>query len=437
MEGFSGEILSKTAKHARNTSETNLDPPKAEAASPASEFQKRFINMIKIPFPSPSPSPPISPDSLPQAPLVFSRPHHYLSTNQRTTSHGSKPTPVHYFSLSTKPSYRVHSLKDIIFQHVFCIEEKVLSPTLKLVESAYRRSILSSTCSIERNLQKSNADDWQLKERVLKAHELNVKEQRIKIGKILSGKIRTNAKIVLSGPSNILVFLGTSSMVAAICYEWLLENRMKADKERGEGDRSSFELIIPVMNTQREKMWKQCQAAWLFDHVGLDATALFFSNELAGILLDTQNLNLSPKLSVTRDVEAVQPSSIGFGRKKTSNEITASIGGDKYQNDIKDAPVKKVSPISGKPTTPPLLPQTKAPAKEIDASRGKNKNFAKMFSFGSKNMLLLDPLEVNELNQVIPMLLNIQSRPPSRHTRELSTTCTARNTSIADPEFSH
>ncbi|KAL2559516.1 Uncharacterized protein Fot_04255 [Forsythia ovata] len=32
--------------------------------------------------------------------------------------------------------------------------------------------------------------------------------------------------------------------------------------------------------------------------------------------------------------------------KKTSNEITASIGGDKYQNDIKDALVKKVSPMS-------------------------------------------------------------------------------------------
>ncbi|KAL2515238.1 uncharacterized protein Fot_29209 [Forsythia ovata] len=132
-------------------------------------------------------------------------------------------------------------------------------------------------------------------------------------------------------------------MVAAICYVWLLENRMKADKERGDGDRSSFELIIPVMNTRREKMWKQRQVAWLFEHVGLDATALFFSNEvdletlmmakklsmlvvsedilrtnseykllclfiasLAGILLDTQNLNLSPKLSVTRDAEAVQ-----------------------------------------------------------------------------------------------------------------------------------
>ncbi|KAL2559509.1 uncharacterized protein Fot_04248 [Forsythia ovata] len=82
-------------------------------------------------------------------------------------------------------------------------------------------------------------------------------------------------------------------MVAAICYAWLLENRMKADKERGERDRSSFELIVLVMNTRREKMWKQRQAAWLFDHVGFDATALFFSNEV-----DLETLMMAKKLSM-------------------------------------------------------------------------------------------------------------------------------------------
>ncbi|CAA2973466.1 Hypothetical predicted protein [Olea europaea subsp. europaea] len=60
--------------------------------------------------------------------------------------------------------------------------------------------------------------------------------------------------------------------------------------------------------------------------------------------------------------------------KKTSNEVNASVG-DKYQNDTKDAPVKKVSPVSDKPIKPHVHPQMKAPAKETDASRGKNKNF--------------------------------------------------------------
>lgn len=36
-----------------------------------------------------------------------------------------------------------------------------------------------------------------------------------------------------------------------------------------------------------------------------------FIIQLAGILLDTQNLNMSTKLSVTRDAEAVQLLSVG------------------------------------------------------------------------------------------------------------------------------
>ncbi|KAL2559515.1 uncharacterized protein Fot_04254 [Forsythia ovata] len=84
----------------------------------------------------------------------------------------------------------------------------------------------------------------------------------------------------------------TSSMVAAICYVWFLENRMKAHKERGEEDISSFELIVPMMNTRREKMWKQRQAAWLFYHIGHDATALFFSNEV-----DLETFMMVKKLS--------------------------------------------------------------------------------------------------------------------------------------------
>ena len=66
-------------------------------------------------------------------------------------------------------------------------------------------------------------------------------------------------------------------MVAAICYAWLLENR--ARKSKGEGDEDGS-IVVPVMNVRRERMWKQRQVAWLFHHVGLDATSLLFADEV-------------------------------------------------------------------------------------------------------------------------------------------------------------
>ena len=72
-------------------------------------------------------------------------------------------------------------------------------------------------------------------------------------------------------------------MVAAICYAWLLENRIrtKKDVEGGEGEALT---VVPVMNMRRGKMWKQRQVAWLFHHVGLDATALLFSDEVLALV---------------------------------------------------------------------------------------------------------------------------------------------------------
>lgn len=64
-------------------------------------------------------------------------------------------------------------------------------------------------------------------------------------------------------------------MVAAICYAWLLENRARKNEEDEDGC-----VVVPVMNVRRERMWKQRQAAWLFHHVGLDATSLLFANEV-------------------------------------------------------------------------------------------------------------------------------------------------------------
>ncbi|KAL2515607.1 uncharacterized protein Fot_29578 [Forsythia ovata] len=125
--------------------------------------------------------------------------------NTATTANNAPATILDTQFLSP-PKHLIESTHQRTLSSNTCsvTEAEVLSPPRKLVESAHRRSISSSTCSIESNLQKSNVDNWQLKEKVLKAQELNVflKEQRIKIGKILSGEIRRKAKIVLSGPSN-------------------------------------------------------------------------------------------------------------------------------------------------------------------------------------------------------------------------------------------
>lgn len=69
-------------------------------------------------------------------------------------------------------------------------------------------------------------------------------------------------------------------MVAATCYAWLLENKIQASKKGERNHNKYMEFVVPVMNTRRGKMWKQRQAAWLFHHVGLDATSLLFSNEV-------------------------------------------------------------------------------------------------------------------------------------------------------------
>lgn len=75
-------------------------------------------------------------------------------------------------------------------------------------------------------------------------------------------------------------------MVAATCYAWLLENKNRASKKEGGRNHNKFaEFVVPVMNMRRGKMWKQRQAAWLFHHVGLDASSLLFSNEV----FDDQN----------------------------------------------------------------------------------------------------------------------------------------------------
>ncbi|PKU73317.1 exopolyphosphatase PRUNE1 isoform X1 [Dendrobium catenatum] len=179
-----------------------------------------------------------------------------------------------------------------------------------------------------------------------------LRRQRATIGMASDGEVSVKAKIVLSSYTP-----DTSSMVAAICYAWLLENTRKREKSK-----IKDEVVVPVINMRRARMWEHKQAAWLFHHIGIDASALIFSDELdlegllmgkqlsllivgqdvlqtngevgslctiltdnycedaydllqtsnlrrlllAGILLDTQNLSSLAKSSTNRDAEAVQ-----------------------------------------------------------------------------------------------------------------------------------
>lgn len=70
-------------------------------------------------------------------------------------------------------------------------------------------------------------------------------------------------------------------MVSAICYAWLLDTKMRTKRNAmvdGGGD--TMEMVVPVLNVRRGKMWKQRQAAWLFHHAGVDASAILFANEV-------------------------------------------------------------------------------------------------------------------------------------------------------------
>lgn len=345
------------------------------------------------------------------------------------------------------------------------------------MESAQRRSISSSTCFTDKISKKPSPIRGESKDSELGQLDFNgfLKEQRIKILKLLKGEIKGNAKIVLSGHSN-----STSSMVAAICYAWLLDARMRM-KRNGvvEGDvGDTMELVVPVLNVRRGKMWKQRQAAWLFHHAGVDATSILFSNEieleilmmnkqlsilvvgqeilktdgevgskctiltdnycedaydllqnpvlkklmLAGILLDTQNLNTA----TTKDTEAARLLAVGsapnygnslydqltqeqrdgaffealrqnYGKPPNENNLDRKspaqdrVPERKHQSpktfeksSRKDQIQAKTDSFAPSAKPKPPAKQTPSPAKSGDAAREKGKNpffLAKWFGF--------------------------------------------------------
>ncbi|CAD6235394.1 unnamed protein product [Miscanthus lutarioriparius] len=90
-------------------------------------------------------------------------------------------------------------------------------------------------------------------------------------------------KLVLSDASK-----SVSSIVAAICYAWMLPSK-------GDGH-----AAVPVVNMRRSRMARCRQAAWLLYHVGVDASALLFADEvdMDGLIMD-QRISL---LVVGQDV---------------------------------------------------------------------------------------------------------------------------------------
>lgn len=89
----------------------------------------------------------------------------------------------------------------------------VLSPPRNLVESAHRRPISSSTCSLDKIAPKLKAAT-NVGEEFKEEEEYSVddaslngflKQKRIKVKKLLNGELNAKAQIVLSGPSNSYV----------------------------------------------------------------------------------------------------------------------------------------------------------------------------------------------------------------------------------------
>ncbi|WCJ36150.1 hypothetical protein M5689_017366 [Euphorbia peplus] len=471
VEGFSGEILIKSAKHTRNKSETldeSIPPLSPSEPSPANQVQQWLNSNILKPFSDPNDPP--SPSALPPRQSAFRKSRFQTAPTSVPSRRTFKTAPLPDNDVLSPPKNLIESAQRR--SSISSSQAEALSPPRNLVESAYRRSISRSTCAVDKIAPKDNnvkvKTEEQKGSKEVEAEgggvSLNrfLKEQRMKIEKILSGEIHSKAKVILSGPSN-----STSSMIAAICYAWLLQNKDKGDNGY---------VVVPVMNIRRSKMWKQRQAAWLFHHLGLDATSLLFADEvdleslimegklsilvigqdvlktnnevesqcailtdnycedayhllqtpflkkllLSGILLDTQNLNASVKMPMTRDSEAVQlllvgspstyqhdlfrqlmqdqkdksffealrhnygkpPSDGGVesvsnreqkGAERKSTSVSRNEQTMIQQKDLKNGTTTKDSP------KPPGQPAASTP----EASRGKNKFFlAKWFGFG-------------------------------------------------------
>eukprot|EP01018_Ginkgo_biloba_P027106 Gb_31444 [translate_table: standard] len=161
-----------------------------------------------------------------------------------------------------------------------CESEEVLLPPRRHRESIHKRSFFTDKLAVSpfqdvaKTVEKKShvgLDDIECLNNFLRG-------QRMKISNVPAGEESARVKIILSGPD-----LSLSSMVAAICYAWLLEY---TENHGGWNP-------VPVINTTRWSMWEHRQVAWLFHHSGLDARALFFCDEVdLETLVHARQLNI-------------------------------------------------------------------------------------------------------------------------------------------------
>ncbi|KAI9174107.1 hypothetical protein LWI28_012079 [Acer negundo] len=222
VEGsFSGEIMTKSAKHSRNKSTASLDSstPSSLEESPAAAVHKWFSTMLK-PTPNPPPSSTSPPDQtahvLPprqsiqrksrfQTDNTVPQPHPIPPSNSRRTF---RTTPTSTQVLSPPKNHLTESGHTHRRSNSYSTLNEPLSPPKNLMESAHRRSISKSTCSLEYKVSRPktnlsgcfNEDDATPD----LGRDLNgfLKVQRIKMDKISNRQLDFKAKIVLPAPSN-------------------------------------------------------------------------------------------------------------------------------------------------------------------------------------------------------------------------------------------
>ncbi|RWV90495.1 hypothetical protein GW17_00047294 [Ensete ventricosum] len=267
FEGISDEILRRSSSGvSRTTSSESLLPP--------SETQSVATGVPCHPASDGGERPP-PPQSLPPK-----QPYH-------RTSRFREETPSERLSIAatSRRTFRSRSPAPPPAEAAedAAQRQSLLSPPRNLVERAYQRSASSITCSLETLTGKEKEKGSDRRRAIsssLKAcnrlpelappenmKQINafLRRQRKMIGRISRGETSAKAKIILSGSPNST----TSSMVAAVCYAWLLWN--SGEKEV---------VVVPVENMERRRMTKHKQAAWLFYHVGIDASALLFADEV-------------------------------------------------------------------------------------------------------------------------------------------------------------
>ncbi|KAK9104333.1 hypothetical protein Scep_021177 [Stephania cephalantha] len=222
-EGFSGEILSRSAKHSRNKSESlegqgigigEPDSPQWLANNlghqtladhlkqPNSKEEEQALDQTIQGKP---PRLPVRKSRFQEIPIttqsVGSSPTMPRRNFRSSSSSGQLNDDQHQLLLSPPKSLTEPAHRRSLSSSTSNEDKLVLSPPRRLVESIQRRSISSSTCSIDKIPSRQDSKGIMS----LKEEDVNMflKEQRSKMYGISSGEIHdVKAKIVLSGSSN-------------------------------------------------------------------------------------------------------------------------------------------------------------------------------------------------------------------------------------------